>query len=900
MRLRALLGWALAGLAFAAAPVSAAVIPVTSLVDSLAGPDCTLRAAIVAASTDAPVGGCAAGEPDLDRIVLGPGTYQLELSGAGEDMGITGDLDVRAPLQIIGAGPDLSILQWNGTPDDRLLDVIAGGSLVLSGITLRHGSAAGQGGLIRVAGTATLHNCKLIDGQAEVGGGVAVGPLGTLTVDGCEIAGNVADGGGLAAGLRATVMIRNSRIHDNQSLTQGGGGILGSLAHLIVEDSEVADNRANDTRWGGGGLLILGGDLALQRSTLSGNSATDLAANGSGLHPRLDESGGGALSLRGARAEIENTTISGNRADQTWLGGGGILAVFSDVRIAHATLAGNESERSTPSTAAASLARWDNDRPQAELRLTHSLVTASGRQCFPVAAITGLGNRIDDASCGPQSGSLGPVTGLDPALSANGGLGRTHGLLVGSNAIDAGPSICTGAAGLPLSVDQRGVTRPQNGACDLGAIEIAPQTSATIISNATPNPSLLGAPVTVRVMVSGSVTAPTDGQVTVMASSGETCVDSTPSANGGSSVVFDCELVFATLGPRLLTASFGASSTHGDSSSAPWSHAVITTLTLGPEVLPNGSFGSPYSAMLSASGNGSSAPYGFAVSAGMLPPGLVLTPAGTLAGTPTAAGGPFEFAVTASDSSAAGVGGPFTGTQHYSITIAKADQATLTALANPASIPYSGASTVSTTGGSGTGAVNFAVTAGGGVCSVSLQSVTGTGVGTCTVTATKAGDNNYNAATATVDVDVLPAADLEISNSDGTPYAIAGSFVEYEILVANAGPLGVLGARVQDPVPGGLSSVLWTCTPVQGASCPAASGSGGIDELVDLPVNAVLRYVFSASVSAAPGQVISNTATVTVPAGTVETDASDNTDSDVNTVVTEGLFADGFEAPPPT
>ena len=511
-----------------------------------------------------------------------------------------------------------------------------------------------------------------------------------------------------------------------------------------------------------------------------------------------------------------------------------------------------------------------------------------------MAAITGQDNRIDDASCGPQAGSLGPVTGLDLALSANGGLGRTHLLLAGSNAINAGPALCVGTAELPLPVDQRGVARPQQGACDLGAIEIEPQSSITIISAATPSPSQLAAPVTVMVTVGGSVTAPIDGQVAVTASSGESCADPTPSANGGT-VLFECELVFATLGPRMLTAGFSASSTHGDSSSAPMAHAVITSLALIPEVLPSGSFDSPYSAMLSASGNGSSAPYNFVVSAGALPPGLVLAPGGTLVGTPTAAGGPFVFAVTASDSSAAGVGGPFTGTRQYSVTIAKANQATLTAVANPASIPYQGSSTLSTTGGSGTGLVNFAVTAGGGSCAVSQQTLTGTAVGTCTITATKAGDNNYNATTATVDVQVLTAADLEISNSDGTPYAIAGSFVEYEIRVANAGPLGVQGARLQDPVPDGLSSVLWTCMPVQGASCPATSGSGGIDELVDLPVNAVLRYVFSATVTAVPGQIITHTASVAVPAGTLETDGSDNSASDVDTVVTEGLFADGFE-----
>lgn len=233
---------------------------------------------------------------------------------------------------------------------------------------------------------------------------------------------------------------------------------------------------------------------------------------------------------------------------------------------------------------------------------------------------------------------------------------------------------------------------------------------------------------------------------------------------------------------------------------------------------------------------------------------------------------------------------------NVTVTVNPADQAALTALATPSVIPFDGMSALSTTGGSGTGAVSFAVTAGAAFCSITDSTLTGNAVGTCTVTATKAADAIYNAAMATVDVEVLPAADLEISKNDGSPYAIPGDFVEYEILVGNAGPLAVIGARVEDPVPIGLTGAIWTCAPVQGASCPSASGNGGIDQLVDLPVSGVLRYVLSATVSASLGETVTNTAVVTVPDGTVETDASDNSSSDVNTVVADGILADGFES----
>ncbi|MFT3791840.1 MAG: Ig-like domain repeat protein [Rudaea sp.] len=87
-----------------------------------------------------------------------------------------------------------------------------------------------------------------------------------------------------------------------------------------------------------------------------------------------------------------------------------------------------------------------------------------------------------------------------------------------------------------------------------------------------------------------------------------------------------------------------------------------------------------------------------------------------------------------------------------SLTVQLADQAALTASATPPSIAYNGTSTLSTTGGSGTGAVSYQLTS--GPCSLSGSTLTGTGVGTCVVLATKAADANYGAATANVSVAV--------------------------------------------------------------------------------------------------------------------------------------------------
>lgn len=71
----------------------------------------------------------------------------------------------------------------------------------------------------------------------------------------------------------------------------------------------------------------------------------------------------------------------------------------------------------------------------------------------------------------------------------------------------------------------------------------------------------------------------------------------------------------------------------------------------------------------------------------------------------------------------------------------KAAQAALsvTSTAGTAGIPLS----LTTSGGSGTGAVSYVAAAGSTSCSVNGSMLTSTGAGTCTVTATKAGDATY-------------------------------------------------------------------------------------------------------------------------------------------------------------
>jgi hypothetical protein len=113
--------------------------------------------------------------------------------------------------------------------------------------------------------------------------------------------------------------------------------------------------------------------------------------------------------------------------------------------------------------------------------VTNSIVSGGTPANCAVApgkgAINSGGHNIDSGStCG--FGAAGDQPNTDPklgALGSNGGPTETDALLAGSPAIDA-------AGGCPPpATDQRGVTRPQGPACDVGAFEVAVQPGAPVV-----------------------------------------------------------------------------------------------------------------------------------------------------------------------------------------------------------------------------------------------------------------------------------------------------------------------------------------------------------------------------------------------------------------------------------
>jgi hypothetical protein len=94
---------------------------------------------------------------------------------------------------------------------------------------------------------------------------------------------------------------------------------------------------------------------------------------------------------------------------------------------------------------------------------------------------------------------------------------------------------------------------------------------------------------------------------------------------------------------------------------------VVTPPTLVlPASIPNATVGAASSQNLGMTGG--TAPYTEVVSAGNLPAGLTLSPAGLLTGTPITGGGPYTFTLTATDSST-GTAAPFALSQAYTFSV---------------------------------------------------------------------------------------------------------------------------------------------------------------------------------------------------------------------------------------
>jgi CSLREA domain-containing protein len=449
-RFRVGIGLVVLALTLAVGPPAAyaATITVDTTADELnADGDCSLREAIQAANTNTAVDACAAGS-GTDTINLPAGTFTLSIPGTGDDTNATGDLDFAGSTGLVGAGAAATVI--DGARLDRVLHVLATPSIFVGvqDLTIRGGGGECHGGGIHVEHLAVLDVRDSIITDNVAGNGGAISNAGHTEIRDTVLSDNVGGHRGGAIWNGDHMSIENSSITGNRfdfsggcpgSAFFGGGGIFNEGPLLQIEESTLD---GNSSAFNAGAINNwFSGDLSLARITVSGNSA--------------DDRGGGLFNLGTAR--VENVTVSGNSAIQS---GGGVWTGSGSLSLSYSTLSENTSMHG--------VGGLENTFGTADVGGT-ILANSTGGDCS--GAINSLGyNLIEDAAgCVIGGDPSGNILGVDPVLGPladNGGVSRTHALLDGSPAIDAGNPACP-----PPHVDQRVVPRPQGSRCDIGAFE---------------------------------------------------------------------------------------------------------------------------------------------------------------------------------------------------------------------------------------------------------------------------------------------------------------------------------------------------------------------------------------------------------------------------------------------
>ncbi|MCS4296216.1 putative repeat protein (TIGR01451 family) [Comamonas sp. BIGb0152] len=132
-----------------------------------------------------------------------------------------------------------------------------------------------------------------------------------------------------------------------------------------------------------------------------------------------------------------------------------------------------------------------------------------------------------------------------------------------------------------------------------------------------------------------------------------------------------------------------------------------------------------------------------------------------------------------------------------------------------------------------------------------------------------------------------PNADLSITNASAATSVAPGATVTYTITASNAGPVEATGATVTNTLPAALTDATWTCVGAGGGTC-SASGSGNINDTVNLPVGASVTYTVTAKVAANATGSLASTASIAAPAGIDDPTPANNSATANSAIATPG------------
>jgi hypothetical protein len=362
-------------------------------------------------------------------------------------------LVVTGTVDIEGAGQSTTVIDAGGL--EQIMLVQPGGSLTLRGVTLRNGRSPAHAGAVENSGTLALIGDRFVDNRAVDPGGAITNYTRISSMVNDRFVDNTDQGiGGAIANFGSIQAASGDAFTDNFAENTAGAvenqGTIDSLDGSLfsmnkagyagaIDNSGQIGDLSKDTFWannvfGFGGALnnVFGSITSVTDDTFVANSVSDGLGQGGAIEQ--DE---------GTISTLADDTITGNSATI----GGGI----------------------------------DNEEGSTIGGISGVIVALNtgtqGPNCYNFGGhLFDAGHNLTDdsgATCG-FSARDHDLVGVSPelqGLGAYGGKALTDPPLRGSPVVNAGPSVTC-----PTATDQRGVPRPQapGGACDIGAVELAP------------------------------------------------------------------------------------------------------------------------------------------------------------------------------------------------------------------------------------------------------------------------------------------------------------------------------------------------------------------------------------------------------------------------------------------
>ena len=250
----------------------------------------------------------------------GLGGYMIELADASASLTLS---------NIVIDGAECTVDAAHAAETDSIIKAANGGTIVLnSGAILQNNKAAqfGSGILANNRVNITMEDGAIIRNNTnrnyELGGGILIGNGSTFTMNGGEISGNTANGGGGVAIIGSTMVMNNGTISNNSTYRTSGQGSYGAGVYV----ADYANSSGGDTLF-----TATPASFEMNGGKITENKALDY--------------GGGVVTFpqysKKITININNGEISGNKVTG---GSGGAVAAFfgvTELNIKDGTLTGN-------------------------------------------------------------------------------------------------------------------------------------------------------------------------------------------------------------------------------------------------------------------------------------------------------------------------------------------------------------------------------------------------------------------------------------------------------------------------------------------------------------------------------------------------------------------------------